>query len=75
MIHPSLQISDTGLEARRIGGQAACIAAFFMSVGMVPSYGRLCGAPSGAPVPIPGLPTRTVCPPRLEAGKAENFTA
>jgi hypothetical protein len=75
MIGPSLHISDTGLEARRIGGQAACIAAFFMSVCMVPSFGRPCGASSDAPVPIPGLPTRTACPPDLEVGKAENITA
>jgi len=75
MIGPSLHMRDARLASRRIGGQAACTAAFFMSVGMVPSYGRPCGEPHGSPVPIPGTPTRTVCPPRLASGKAENITA
>jgi hypothetical protein len=34
----SLHISDARLASRRIGGQAASIAAFFMSVDMVPKF-------------------------------------
>jgi len=56
MLVLSLHISDAGVEARTLGGQAACIAAFFMSVGMAPSYGRPCGEPSRSPVPSAGLP-------------------
>jgi hypothetical protein len=57
-----------GLAARKIGGYR--LKRFFYVRRMAPSFGRLCGKPSGLPVPISGLLTRTVAYPLLAVGKA-----